>query len=277
MKVSDMKIDDEYVIVDVGESIQSITKKLLTGMYETALVMENMVIVGAINLNMILTRIVIEGRNPTETSGKDVMDKNILKVTLGTRLLDVDSEIRRKAPAAVVVVDDNEAILGYVSPSDMMEALQKISGDSTVKEVAPEETRDQLLQEIAQSFPDNAEKISSGNCSCSDFLYWSKVAEDDQSKESYLLSHRILLCLTNGPMTALQLAWVLFNEDESLTKQFLDVSIRPLNILDFDPKRNLYVLNETELSKTDKWLETLEEKSQIVAKVSELVKLASHF
>lgn len=127
MLVSDLKIDDEYIFVKKDTTVQDVAKKLLQGYFGTALVLDDKNVVGAITLDIIVAKCVVNLRNPAETTAEEIMDRNIVKVKKSTDIKNVDAEIRQKKPAAVVVYDeDEENVLGYVSPLDMMEALQAL-------------------------------------------------------------------------------------------------------------------------------------------------------
>lgn len=128
MLVSDLKVDDEYIIVGPAETVQQVAKRLLQGYYGTALVRDKKDVVGAITMDIIVHRVVVEAKDPTVITAKDVMDKNIVKVNPETDIKNVDQDIRRLRPSAVVVTDSKSGdVLGYVSPLDMMEALQNLT------------------------------------------------------------------------------------------------------------------------------------------------------
>lgn len=127
MLVSDLKIDDEYIFVKKDTTVQDVAKKLLQGYFGTALVLDDKNVVGAITLDIIVAKCIVNLKNPTEITAEEIMDRNIVKVKKSTDIKNVDAEIRQKKPAAVVVYDeDEENVLGYVSPLDMMEALQAL-------------------------------------------------------------------------------------------------------------------------------------------------------
>jgi len=126
--VADLKIDDEYIFAKGDTTVRDVAKKLLRGYYGTALIVDdNNNVLGAITLDIIVAKCIVESRNADETLARDIMDTNIIKVKKHTTIVDLDKMIREKKPAAVVVYDDqDEKVLGYVSPLDMMEALQAL-------------------------------------------------------------------------------------------------------------------------------------------------------
>ncbi len=127
MLVSDLKVDDEYIIVGPDETVQQVAKRLLQGYYGTALVRAGKEIVGAITMDIIVAKTVVEAKDPTVATAQDIMDENVVKVNPETDIKNVDQDIRRVRPSAVVVCDSSSGdVLGYVSPLDMMEALQSI-------------------------------------------------------------------------------------------------------------------------------------------------------
>lgn len=127
MLVADLKIDDEYIFVKKNTTVQEVAKKLLQGYYGTALVMDGDDIVGAITLDIIVAKTVVQVKNPVETTAGEIMDTRVVKVKKSTSIKDVDAQIREVKPSAVVVYDEQGTkVLGYVSPLDMMEALQSI-------------------------------------------------------------------------------------------------------------------------------------------------------
>lgn len=262
MKVSDLKIDDEYIIVDSGENIQSVTKKLMSGKYQTALVMDKMTIVGAINLSLILQKIVIELFDPLKTLARDIMDKNIVRVTPDTRLLDVDSEIRRKQPSAVVVTNKHGAVVGYVSPADMMEALQKLSRQDSASLLSMHKSPIDVAMEKFDSFIENhiVKLVQSSeewdNSVIYSILRWA-LSENLSAEErvSYMAAFKILLLIGFSPLTIEQIARLFFKRDTEAAEQFMSISILPLNIVRYDKNQKKYIMIGEEKNRMYDWLD----------------------
>lgn len=125
MKVSDMNVEDEYIVVNKDESVQDVARKLMKGNFGTAIVISEDSVLGALTVDIMVQKIVVEVKNPIETKVADIMDKNIVMVRKETDISEVAAEIRKKQPSAVVVTDDSgKKVIGYVSPMDMIEALK---------------------------------------------------------------------------------------------------------------------------------------------------------
>jgi len=123
--VADMKVDDEYIMIKKNTTVRDIARGLLEGENRAALVMDGNRCIGAITLDIIVARTIVEPRHPLGTLAYEIMDTNILKVFRHTRIDDIRKSIQRLKPVAIVVLDERgEQVVGYVSPMDMVEAVQ---------------------------------------------------------------------------------------------------------------------------------------------------------
>lgn len=128
MLVADLEVEDEYIVVDQNTTVREVAKKIMGGEISTALITDGPNnVVGAISVDIMVQKITVEVRNPIETKVKTIMDKNVIRVKKSTDIKAVEQRIIKFKPAAVVVVsEDGKKILGYVSPFDMVEALQEM-------------------------------------------------------------------------------------------------------------------------------------------------------
>lgn len=123
--VSELKFDDEYIIVKKTTTVQEVARRLLDGENRAALVIDGKRCIGAITLDIIVARMIVKPHHPVATVAEEIMDTNILTVKRTTKISSISSELKRIKPVAVVVTDDSsDQVIGYVSPMDMVEAEQ---------------------------------------------------------------------------------------------------------------------------------------------------------
>lgn len=126
MYVSDLKFDDEYILVNRRMTIQEVATRLLDGENGCALVMHDKKCVGAITLDIIVAKTIATAQHPVATLSYEVMDENIIHVTPSTNLKEIWEKVQLFTPVAIVVLNEERThVIGYVSPMDMVEAQQQ--------------------------------------------------------------------------------------------------------------------------------------------------------
>ena len=120
MKVEDVEYRDEYIIVDPNDSVKKVAEKILTGFPAiiSAIVSKAGEPLGVIYLDTIVRHSVIGGKSPVKTKAKDIMDTSILKVTDKEDIEMVKQKVAQIKPHGIVVVDNADAIKGFISPRD---------------------------------------------------------------------------------------------------------------------------------------------------------------
>ncbi len=125
MTVGDFTITDEFVTVDKGINCKELAKKLLeVPRGAIFLLNEQNVPVGAVTAREFLLA-TVRGVDLQVKSGEEIMNTNIMEVGIEDKLTDVFPKISKYSPYAVVVKDKDGTFVGYFSPKDYHEALQK--------------------------------------------------------------------------------------------------------------------------------------------------------
>jgi len=120
MKVKDVEYRDEYVIVNPTEMVKNVSEKVLEGFpaVMAAIVVKEGEPLGIIYLDTVVRHCVIGKKDPFKTPASQVMDKNILKVSDQEDIELVKQRVAQFKPHGIIVVDDDDAIEGYISPRD---------------------------------------------------------------------------------------------------------------------------------------------------------------
>ena len=120
MKVEDVEYRDEFVIVNPKEIVKDISEKVLEGFPAViaAIVVKDGDSKGIIYLDTVIRHCVVGKKDPTKTSAEQVMDKNILKVNDHEDIELVKQRVAQFKPHGIIVVDDDDAIKGFISPRD---------------------------------------------------------------------------------------------------------------------------------------------------------------
>ncbi|HDR53656.1 MAG TPA: hypothetical protein ENN60_03240 [archaeon] len=120
MKVADVEYRDEYVVVDPADKVKRVASKILDGFPAiiAAIVAKAGEPTGIVYLDTIVRHCVVGNKDSTKTKIKDVMDKNILKVTDHEEIELVKQKVAQLKPTGIVVTDTRGAIEGFISPRD---------------------------------------------------------------------------------------------------------------------------------------------------------------
>lgn len=125
MSIKEFDITDEFTSVMKDIQCKDLSKKLLeVPRGAIFLVDENGTPVGAVTAREFLIA-TAKGMNLQEKSGEDLMNTNIMEIGENDNISEVLLKISKYAPYAVVVKDTDGKFLGYFSPKDYHEALQK--------------------------------------------------------------------------------------------------------------------------------------------------------
>jgi CBS-domain-containing membrane protein len=125
MSIKQFDITDEFTAVKKVTTCKDLAKKLLEVPRGAIFLLdENNTPVGAVTAREFLIAIAkgIELQNKT---AEDLMNTNIMEISVSDNISEVLLKISKYAPYAVVVKDTTGKFLGYFSPKDYHEALQK--------------------------------------------------------------------------------------------------------------------------------------------------------
>jgi CBS-domain-containing membrane protein len=123
--IGEFNVMDEFLTVEKGISCQELAKRLLEMPRGAVFLLnEQNVPVGAVTARELLLA-TVRGADLLTLKGEDVMNTKIMEVSLDDKLSEVFPKITTFAPYAVIVKDRDGKFVGYFSPKDYHEALQK--------------------------------------------------------------------------------------------------------------------------------------------------------
>jgi predicted transcriptional regulator len=125
MSIKEFDITDEFTAVKKVTSCKDLAKKLLEVPRGAIFLLdENGTPVGAVTAREFLIAIA-KGMEMQNKTAEDLMNTNIMEIGVNDNISEVLLKISKYAPYAVVVKDTTGKFLGYFSPKDYHEALQK--------------------------------------------------------------------------------------------------------------------------------------------------------
>jgi predicted transcriptional regulator len=125
MSIREFDITDEFISVEKNLSCKDLAKKLLEVPRGAIFLLdENGTPVGAVTAREFLIASA-KGLEILDKTGEDLMNTNIMEIGVDDNISEVLLKISKYAPYAVVVKDTDGKFLGYFSPKDYHEALQK--------------------------------------------------------------------------------------------------------------------------------------------------------
>ena len=120
--VADLKLDDEHMTVGIDDSMAEAARRLLTISGGILVVLdENSKTKGVIGNRQFL-KAFAENANSNESKCSEWMEMDFLEVKLSQSLKSVLEDIEKRAPQAVVAVQEDGDFVGYFSPSDYQQA-----------------------------------------------------------------------------------------------------------------------------------------------------------
>ena len=125
MSIREFDITDEFTAVEKTLSCKDLAKKLLEVPRGAIFLLdENGTPVGAVTAREFLIA-TAKGLEVQDKKAEELMNTNIMEIGVDDNISEVLLKISKFAPYAVVVKDTDGKFLGYFSPKDYHEALQK--------------------------------------------------------------------------------------------------------------------------------------------------------
>ena len=131
--VADLDLGDEHMTIGIDDSIAEASGRLLTMTAGGILVVldGDSKTKGVIGHRQFLKALSQNG-DATSSKCSEWMEMDFLEVQLSDTLKSVLNDVQKRAPQAVVAVDENGEFAGYFSPSDYQEASELVSSPKSL-------------------------------------------------------------------------------------------------------------------------------------------------
>ena len=120
--VADLELDDEHVTIGLDDTLVEGCKRLVSIPSGILIVLDNDDQVKGVIGQRQMLKAIGNGVDVNETTCKEVMEMDVLKVSMSDAIPDVIKSVNERMPQAVVAVDENGAFEGYFSPDDYRQA-----------------------------------------------------------------------------------------------------------------------------------------------------------
>jgi Mg2+/Co2+ transporter CorB len=127
IQVRDTIIHDEYSVMTKTDDIKKIAKKVANSPNGVVVVKgRDSKVLGVVKFTDVIN-LLLDKKKLSKLKLKDILQKNIMIIKDTDKIDRVLKRIKRRKPAATVVVNDKEQLVGYFSDSDMSyaQACQK--------------------------------------------------------------------------------------------------------------------------------------------------------
>jgi len=127
IQVRDAIIHDEYSVMTKTDDIKKIAKKVANSPNGVVVVKgRDSKVLGVVKFTDVIN-LLLDKKNLSKLRLKDILQKNIMIIKDTDKIERVLKRIKRRKPAATVVVNEKEQLVGYFSDSDMSyaQACQK--------------------------------------------------------------------------------------------------------------------------------------------------------
>ncbi len=122
MKVKDVEIDDDYVVVHNADSILDVAKKIAEAGIPDAVVLDaDDKVVGSLDDYDIISKVIAPEMDLKSTTAADIMFVPP-PVRLSTELEKVHEMMEKLEATALPVIDDDNKLLGVITIMDILEA-----------------------------------------------------------------------------------------------------------------------------------------------------------
>lgn len=125
--VSDLDLDDEHMTIGIDDSIAEASGRLLTMTGGILVVLDgDSKTKGVIGHRQFL-KALSENVDAKSSKCSEWMEMDFIEVQLSDTVKSVLEDVQKRAPQAVVAVDENGEFAGYFSPNDYQEASSLVS------------------------------------------------------------------------------------------------------------------------------------------------------
>ena len=131
--VADLDLDDEHMTIGIDDSIAEASSRLLTMTGGILVVLDgDSKTKGVIGHRQFL-KALSENVDANNSKCSEWMEMDFLEVQLSDTLKAVLADVQKRAPQAVVAVDENGEFAGYFSHNDYQEASELVSSLKSLK------------------------------------------------------------------------------------------------------------------------------------------------
>jgi len=130
--VADLVLDDEHVTIGLEDSLVEGCKRLVSIPSGILVVLDNDDQVKGVIGQRQMLKAIGNGIDVSETTCKEVMEMDVLKVPLTDAIADVIKSVNERMPQAVVAVNEDGGFEGYFSPEDYRQAQSILSANPSL-------------------------------------------------------------------------------------------------------------------------------------------------
>ena len=130
--VADLELDDEHVTIGLDDTIVEGCKRLVSIPSGILIVLDDDDQVKGVIGQRQMLKAIGNGVDVNEATCKEVMEMDVLRVSMSDAIPDVIKSVNERMPQAVVAVDENGAFEGYFSPDDYRQAQTILSSNPSL-------------------------------------------------------------------------------------------------------------------------------------------------
>ena len=130
--VADLVLDDEHVTIGLEDTLVEGCKRLVSIPSGILVVLDDDDQVKGVIGQRQMLKAIGNGIDVSETTCKEVMEMDVLKVPLTDAIADVIKSVNERMPQAVVAVNEDGGFEGYFSPEDYRQAQSILSANPSL-------------------------------------------------------------------------------------------------------------------------------------------------
>ena len=130
--VADLELDDEHVTIGLDDTLVEGCKRLVSIPAGILIVLDDDDQVKGVIGQRQMLKAIGNGVDVNEATCKEVMEMDVLRVSMSDAIPDVIKSVNERMPQAVVAVDENGAFEGYFSPDDYRQAQSILSSNPSL-------------------------------------------------------------------------------------------------------------------------------------------------
>ena len=130
--VADLVLDDEHVTIGLEDTLVEGYKRLVSIPSGILVVLDDDDQVKGVIGQRQMLKAIGNGIDVMETTCKEVMEMDVLKVPLTDAIADVIKSVNERMPQAVVAVNEDGGFEGYFSPEDYRQAQSILSANPSL-------------------------------------------------------------------------------------------------------------------------------------------------